>query len=196
MPRISADSIAEHVARQQTAVFEAAIRLFLERGFEAVTLGDIAAEVGLARSSLYRYYPDKAHILLEWLRQELPEQERLAREVLTADETATARLQLWAGLQMDYARRPEHGLVAALGQLAPQLDDADRDELADSHRRLAEPLLDALADAGVPAAGRPAAAELLSGLVLLAARIEARHPGDPSPRRVVASTIDTLAGGR
>ena len=196
MPRISADSIAEHVARQQAAVFEAAIGLFVEHGYEAVSLNDIAAEVGLARSSLYRYFPDKAHILLKWLRQELPEQVRLAHLVLTGDGPPAARLQRWADAQMDYARRPEHGLVAALADLAPQLDDGARAELADSHRQLGEPLLRVLAEAGVPPDEQPAAGELLSGLVLLAARVEGRHPDDPMPRRVVAGAIATLTARR
>ena len=39
-----------------------------------MSMGEIAAEVGLARNSLYRYFPDKAHILLEWFRDELPRQ--------------------------------------------------------------------------------------------------------------------------
>lgn len=195
MPRISAASVAEHVARQQAAVFEAAIRLFVERGFEAVSLQDIAAEVGLARSSLYRYFPDKAHILLEWLRHELPEQVRLSEAVLSGDDPPPVRLHRWAELQMDYARRPEHGLLAALGERAPLLDDADRAELADSHRRLGEPLARVLGEAGVPPDQQSAAVELLSGLVLLAARVEGLHPQDPGPRRVVADAIASLVGG-
>ena len=74
MPRISADTIAEHVARQEAAVLDAAVRLFVERGYREVGLADIAAEVGLARSSLYRYVPDKAHLLVQWYRREVPAQ--------------------------------------------------------------------------------------------------------------------------
>ena len=70
MPRITAGSVAEHVAQQERAVFDAAIALFTERGYSAVTLGDIAKEVGLARNSLYRYFPTKASILLRWYAEE------------------------------------------------------------------------------------------------------------------------------
>src|SRR5690606_10118161 len=76
VPRISAESVAAHVARQEAAVLDAAVRLFSERGYSEVTIGDIAAEVGLARNSLYRYFPDKDHILLAWFRRELPGQVR------------------------------------------------------------------------------------------------------------------------
>ena len=74
MPQIKAASVAEHVAEQEQAVFTRAIRLFLERGYENVTLGDIGVGIGLARNSLYRYFPDKAHILLRWFQSELPRQ--------------------------------------------------------------------------------------------------------------------------
>ena len=44
MPRIKADNIAEHVAQQRAAVLDAAVRLFVERGFSEVGLADVAAE--------------------------------------------------------------------------------------------------------------------------------------------------------
>jgi AraC-like DNA-binding protein len=46
VPRINADSVAEHVAQQEAAVLDAAVRLFVERGYRQVGLADIAAEVG------------------------------------------------------------------------------------------------------------------------------------------------------
>ena len=73
MPRIKADTIADHVAQQRAAVLDAAVRLFTERGYAEVSLGDVAAEVGLARNSLYRYVPDKLHLLVEWYRRTVPE---------------------------------------------------------------------------------------------------------------------------
>jgi AcrR family transcriptional regulator len=175
VPRIAADSIAEHVAQQEAAVFDAAIRLFVERGYAAVSLSDVAAEIGLARTSLYRYVPDKAHLLVRWLRRELPVQAELARRRLTSEEPPIERIQGWAVDQLDYALRPEHRLLAALGQAAPELDDATRAELADSHRALQLPLLDALADAGVAdrAAGEALAA-LLGGMVMAVAERERR----------------------
>ena len=43
---------------------EAAVRLFAERGAEAVTLQEIAAEVGCRAPALYRYFPGKEALLL------------------------------------------------------------------------------------------------------------------------------------
>ena len=63
MPKITGDSIAEHVAAQEAAVIAATVSLFAERGAGNVTIADIAAEVGLARTSVYRYFPTKGAIV-------------------------------------------------------------------------------------------------------------------------------------
>jgi len=197
MPRITADTVAEHVAQQEAAVLAAAMRLFAERGYAAVTLADIAAEVGLKRTSLYRYFPDKAHIVLRWLRRELPEQAERSRAVLAGDGPPIERLRAWALHQLDYARRPEHRILADVGAVATDLDDAARAELAASHRALLEPLDPVLREAGLlDDADRAAAGELLAGLVLVAAEREARGEADAALRARLLDTIVVLARPR
>lgn len=194
MPRISAETVAEHVARQEAAVFDAAMRLFLERGYARVSLADIAAEVGLKRNSLYRYFPDKAHILVRWLRRELPEHAQRSRAVLTGDGEPAERIGRWALDQLEYAQRPEHRLIAVLPEVERQLDDATRAELADSHRELLAPLDDALAAAGIgEPSERQAVAELIGGLVLTAAARESRTGSDEALRARLLAAVRGLA---
>ncbi len=149
MPRIKANSISQHIAEQEAAVFAAAVRLFSERGYDNVTLADIAAEVGLARNSLYRYFPDKAHILVRWFEQELPRQVERSRELLAGPEPVRERIERWALATLDYADTPEHALAAELETLVPELDQQTRRQLADSHAQLNAPLDEALKEAGV-----------------------------------------------
>jgi hypothetical protein len=66
------DIVVLVVAHDRTAVLEAAVRLSTERGYADVGLCDIAAEVGLARNSLYHHVPDKVHLLVEWYRGAVP----------------------------------------------------------------------------------------------------------------------------
>lgn len=49
-------------ATDHAAIEEAAFRLFEEHGFEATTIDDIAAAVGVGRRTLFRYYPSKNDI--------------------------------------------------------------------------------------------------------------------------------------
>ncbi len=194
MPRISAASVAEHVARQEQAVFDAAIGLFVARGYGAVTLSDIAAEVGLARNSLYRYFPDKAAILLRWYRTELPAQAARSAELLAGDDPPAARLLRWAEAQIDYARQPEHALVAAMAEAVADLAPAERAELAESHQRLLAPVVSTLAESGLGGAELDAATDLLWGLVLAQASRELRVGDDPAGRRQLAALVATIAG--
>lgn len=52
---------------EQTAlgaeVIRVSLRLFAEGGAEAISMRKLAAEVGVAPMSLYRYFPSKAHLL-------------------------------------------------------------------------------------------------------------------------------------
>ncbi len=147
MPRITGPDIATHVARQEAAVVRAAVGLFAERGYAAVTLADIAAAVGLARTSLYRYFPDKDHILLAWLRSEIDELVDRSQAIAGADLPATARLVQWFRLHLDYIGDPDHRLFTAIAAAMANLTPQVRAEVVDQHQRLYATVHGIVADA-------------------------------------------------
>lgn len=189
MPRISAGSVPEHVARQEAAVIEAAARLFAARGVGDVTLGDIAAEVGLARNSLYRYFPDKGHLLAAWFRRELAPLKEAGDAVAVGDGRPVDRLDRWVQLQLDYLTAPEHKamfeLVNEVGALPPDV----RAELADGHQVLYASLGTIVADGlrehspqEPPLQRVPVIATLVAGLLRSAADL-IRNGHDPAAVR-------------
>jgi AcrR family transcriptional regulator len=147
VPRITGPDIATHVARQRDAVVASAVRLFAARGYDAVTLGDIAADVGLARTSLYRYFPDKDHILLAWLRREIDALAEQSVAIAAGDAPAPTRLKEWLHLQLSYVREPEHELfsqiASSLGTLSPVVQQA----IGETHRELYATVESIVADA-------------------------------------------------
>jgi AcrR family transcriptional regulator len=193
MPKITAPSLAEHVATQEAAVFEAAVTLFLERGYDQVSLADIAAAVGLARNSLYRYFPDKAHIMVRWFRSELPVQVAIAADALGGGASLEVRLRRYVDAQLDYAATPAHALIASLIEVIPTLDEQVRLEFLASHRDLLAPLEEALTRAGVEdAAERGMLADLIGGLVNAGGAREARLGRDEAMRQRIVATIEQL----
>lgn len=170
MPRIKADTIAEHVAQQRAAAADAAISLFVERGYHNVSLADIAAEIGLARNSLYRYVPDKTRFLVDWYHRTIPVTIDAWRTATSPPGTPIERLHRWALTYLDWAETPEHQLIRPLIDALPTLDPATRDAVAAEHAEMMRVVADTVADAGVPSEQIPATVELLAGVILAAAR--------------------------
>jgi AcrR family transcriptional regulator len=68
-------------AETRGRVLEAALDLFIERGYDKVSLREIAERVGVTKAALYYYFPSKEQLLLT-LVEPLEEMRRLAMETL------------------------------------------------------------------------------------------------------------------
>ena len=64
MPRIRGASIEEHHEMVWADLADAMRQLLLERDYDSINMGHIAARVGLARNTLYNYAPDKSALVL------------------------------------------------------------------------------------------------------------------------------------
>ena len=90
---------AESTRRERTrdALREAALRRFVADGFDATTIADISADVGVTTRTFYRYFASKDEVLfvdyearLDWFRRALsvrPRREPITTSVLTAIES-------------------------------------------------------------------------------------------------------------
>lgn len=54
--------------RTRTVLFEVSARLFVERGYGAVSMRDIAAEAGLTTGAVYGHFRSKGQLLIETIR--------------------------------------------------------------------------------------------------------------------------------
>ncbi|MEX2628125.1 MAG: TetR family transcriptional regulator [Ilumatobacteraceae bacterium] len=129
-PATSSDLRARNLARNQAEVADVALRLFSERGFDQVTIDDIAAEAGISRRTFFRYFDAKEDALLPHedevlgrfraLLDERPADEpilltvrratvTLMADALAADREATIqRMRLVQDIPAVYARSLEH----------------------------------------------------------------------------------------
>lgn len=88
------DHVREKRERRKQEVLHAALRAFGESGYHSTTLADIADRLGVRKTALYHYFPDKESILYACHQESLAELERLIRE---SRQLKTASEQLaWA----------------------------------------------------------------------------------------------------
>ena len=72
--------VAEKRERRRAEILQAALRAFGEKGYHRTTLDDIAEHLGVRKTALYHYFPDKEAILYECHRQSLAELARILRQ--------------------------------------------------------------------------------------------------------------------
>lgn len=101
--------------RQRTrAICEAALRLFLKRGIEPVTIDEIAHEAGVAKGSFYRYFSDKADLVdallqpsAERVREAFDACDALVRSARNEAELFAAYQGLASGLAQALTTEPD-----------------------------------------------------------------------------------------
>src|ERR1051325_4397874 len=78
--------------RRRAEILRVALRAFRERGYHATTLDSIAEQLGVGKTALYHYFPDKQAILLACHRESLADLERIVAQARRLD-TARERLR-------------------------------------------------------------------------------------------------------
>lgn len=72
--------IREKRRRRRAEILHSALRAFREKGYHATTLDHIAARLGVHKTALYHYFPDKESILYACHRESLLEVARLLEQ--------------------------------------------------------------------------------------------------------------------
>lgn len=77
-----------HVDARTISIRDAAIKLFIERGADNVTMQDVAGEAGLSAGAIYRYFPNKEQLI----RDVFAHCAAMTQEAYNASEGATSPL--------------------------------------------------------------------------------------------------------
>ncbi|WBO65443.1 TetR family transcriptional regulator [Streptomyces camelliae] len=91
--------------RMYQDVSDIAVRLFLERGFDAVSVAEVAAAAGISKPTLFRYFPAKEDLVLHRIADHETEAARVVAGA--ADPVDVLRRHFLAGLER---RDPVTGL--------------------------------------------------------------------------------------
>lgn len=165
MPRISAPTLAEHRSRQRAALLEAARRIVVSDGPQAVTFAAVAARTGLARNSVYEYFDSPQDLLGSLVHEHMTDwTERVTTAVALADgPDAKVLAYVAAGLSHMTDEQPIARLLSEM-PMSARHHGPTVELIADMVR----PLASALAELGVQ--NPDATATYLQGAMRAAAR--------------------------
>ncbi|MGB1389145.1 MAG: TetR/AcrR family transcriptional regulator [Paracoccaceae bacterium] len=124
----------------------AALRLFAQHGFAAVSMRQIAGEVGVQAGALYNYTPDKQSLLFDLMQRHM---EGLLAEVASRvmGDTPTDRLHSFVRFHIGYhIDRPDEVFIAYMELRSLRPENFARIE---TQRRRYEDVLEAILQDGV-----------------------------------------------
>lgn len=67
MPRVKGGTLRAHRELTTSKIFASLEELLYIRGFDGITLADVARGAGLARTAMYNYFPDKESLLVAYV---------------------------------------------------------------------------------------------------------------------------------
>ncbi|MER8084697.1 helix-turn-helix domain-containing protein [Streptomyces sp. NPDC094048] len=191
MPRIRAATVVEHHAQQRLALVRAARELLEGGDAEDVTFTAVARATGLARNSLYKYFPGRPELLAAVVEDAMPRWTDAIRAGMSAAGTPEEKIAAYVSSQLELVRSGEHRIAQALAGVR----DATvvRDSAVRAHRELLTPLIDALTDLGEEDPRRTAL--LLQGIVNAATTaIESGDDHAAVTERAVRMAVTAITG--
>lgn len=184
MPRTAHRPTQRDRAAMCEAILDAAEKL-LHRdvdgtGIPPLTLGDVAKEVGLARSSLYRYYAGVEDLIEAVAMRGFPEwADGTRREVEEALAKSGPRAGVLTFVESNMRRAPDGKLRWRHQLLRVHLDEIAHRRVLERHQTATTVLAECVADMpGVSEECRANLLEALRSLVSAAVLVAADHPED------------------
>ena len=178
----------------RVAVLEATARLFAARGYDHLTMEGVAAEAGVSKQTIYRWWPSKGAIVADCLLEG-----RLLIDSLAPPDNGDVRADLvgWIGEVFGVAERAV-GETLLQSVIAAAADNPDVGQRLHDALAVEGSIIDRLqlgVDAGQLAEDAPVdeLAEALVGAVIL--RALSRKPAEPeSARRLVTAILGPVPG--
>lgn len=92
----------EEQALRRREIFDAAVVLFMQKGFQETSMREIAEAAGMGKSSLYDYFKTKDEILIYVLEEQTVMLTENAQEIALLDISPEVRLQKIMKMHLDF----------------------------------------------------------------------------------------------
>jgi AcrR family transcriptional regulator len=118
MPRIEADTVAEHRANQHDALLDAAESVLMEDGYEALNFRILGERTGIARNSVYRYFTSSDDVVAALCERDMPRWLLEIEAAMAAAPDQPGRMAAYVETQLQLVAGGHHRLADVL-QEAP-----------------------------------------------------------------------------
>jgi AcrR family transcriptional regulator len=106
MPKISEPTLEAHRAATVDRLLDAFGELVMSKGYAAVSLADVAAHAGLARTAIYNYFPDRESLLFSWTEREVARTIAILEQEVARASSCAEKLRSFVRAQLvDFANR-------------------------------------------------------------------------------------------
>lgn len=192
MPRIQAETVAEHKLVVRRRLLDAATDLFAEMGYEETTFSDLAAEAGVGRTTIYEYFKDKEDLLASLIEEELPVVLDKMVDDLPSGVPTVERLEALIRALVEFvATDPTLGYL--LHREVPKLSGESSARAAEAHMGLVHEYVDLLRSGVMEGSIRSLPADVLSALVQDAIMSGAKVLiGAPDPKERLGEVTDAV----
>ena len=188
MPKIIGGSLVEHRAQTRVKLFTALSSLMSARGFDAITLADVAAAAGIGRTAIYNHFADKESLLLGFITHETEQYVATLERALEGVDDPVGQLRT-------YVR--QHAQLRTVFHLAPSTDlrsvlsPLTQARLRD-HAGLVESILRRILEAGI-ASGAFVLRDVATTIPLVISCLGARTAPDDGSDVSIARRREILA---
>ena len=166
MPKIFAPTVAAHRELQRAALVKAAAVELLENGLAAVTPASVGKRAGLARSSVYEYFPSASDLVAEVALRAFAEWADEMDASLASSAPGVERLAAYVRHTLRMVAEGKHDIADAMKNAT--FSDAHNQRFMQLHGELMRPLRDAVRELGL--SEPELRVELIQGVVDAATR--------------------------
>ena len=168
---------------------EAAMELYLERGFDQTTVAEIAERAGLTARTFFRYFTDKREVLFAGA---VAFQDHLVAALNGAPDTASPMSAVAVALDAAATALGQHSEFSRQRQSVIEANTELRERELIKMASLAMALADGLRRRGVPDADASLAAEAGVAVLRVAFGRWVSEPGGPDLPHVMRESLDQL----
>jgi len=185
MPKIIGGSLHEHREQTRLKLFAALAELMAERGFDAITLADIASAAGIGRTAVYNHFADKEAMLLGFIMHETEQYVVALEHELDGIDDPTEKLRTYIRAQSRLKR--DYHLVSG-ADLRSVLSRGTQQRVRE-HVIMLEQVLRRILAAGIDSGAFPAQ-DLGTSVALVNACLTRTLPPDGEAReQAIESTV-------